>query len=329
MSNDATAVELGFVTGLWNAEDLVEVPGTRWIVASGMVGPEHPSGHLYLVDADAKTGEELFPAKVEIRPAGAPYSEDPPDPESFDAHGLHLRPGEDGVHTLYLVNHGGREAIEVFEVDARGDEPAVAWIGAIIQHPGVWGNAVAPLPDGGIVVTNYLDLNDPNAFDKVYAAEITGNIKEWHADRGWEDVPGTECSAPNGVDVSPDGRWCFIASWSAKKLIRVSRGAAEVQRDEQPLGFLADNVKWHADGTITVAGQDSEPETVFAGVGAHAIVHYPVHVVKVDPETLALTELVRVENEHFGTAASGVEINGVLWISNARGDRVAYVLDGE
>ena len=69
------------------------------------------------------------------------------------------------MHTLYVVNHGGREAIEVFEITS---EPTVTWIGAIVQDTNVWGNAVAALPDGGVVVTNYLDLTDTEAFDKVY-----------------------------------------------------------------------------------------------------------------------------------------------------------------
>src|SRR3954470_4294535 len=180
------ANELRFVPGPYNAEDLVRVPGTRWLVGSGMIGPGHPEGHLYLVDAEAKVSEELFPGSVEIRPARAPYDGlEPPDPALFDAHGLALRPGDGDVHELYLVNHGGREAIEVFEVDASHDKPAVAWIGAVAQDDTVWGNAVAPVPGGGLVATNYLDLTDPNAFDKVYAAKITGNLKEWHPDTGW------------------------------------------------------------------------------------------------------------------------------------------------
>jgi hypothetical protein len=317
--------ELGYVTGIRNAEDLVGVPNSRWIITSGLVGPEHPSGHLYLVDSVAKSAAELFPAAVEFAPAGDPYVTEPPEVKSFDAHGLALRPGDDGVHTLYLVNHGGREAIEVFEVDARPDRPKVAWIGAILQAPGVCGNAVAPLPDGGIVSTEFMNFGDPEAYDKLYAGADSGNIKEWHPGRGWEDVPGTECGAANGVDVSADGRWCYIASWSTKKLIRVSRGAAEVQRDEVPLGFLADNVKFQPDGSIVVAGQDADPEEFMEQFFSQATVEVGGRVVSVDPQTLAVSELVNLEGQDVGTAATALEINGELWISSSRGDRIAYL----
>ena len=39
----------------------------------------------------------------------------------FRPHGLNLRPGLGGRHTLYVVRHGAREAIEVFALDAARD----------------------------------------------------------------------------------------------------------------------------------------------------------------------------------------------------------------
>ena len=314
------SVQLEYVTDIWHAEDLARVPGTRWLIASGLTGPGRPTGHLHLIDADAKTGA---PLSIEVAPSDGFDGSPPPDWEIFDPHGLDLRPGEGDVHTLYVVNHGGREAIEVFEVTA---EPTVTWIGAIVQDTNVWGNAVAALPDGGIVVTNYLDLTDTEAFDKVYKGQVTGNLKEWHPGVGWEDVPGSECSAPNGVGVSADGRWLYMNSWSTKRFVRLSRGAGAVQRDEVQMDFLTDNVKWSEDGkSILIAGQASDPATVFAAYDGQAIANFRVGVARIDPDTLAVETLVDDEYDEFGTAASGVEVDGVLWISNARGDRIAYV----
>jgi hypothetical protein len=318
---ETLTVQLGYVTDIWHAEDLARVPGTRWLIASGLTGPGRPQGHLHLIDAEAKSGA---PVAIGERRSDD-YGEAPPDWSIFDPHGLDLRPGAGDVHTLFVVNHGGREAIEIFEVDAAG--PTVTWIGAVVQDTNVWGNAVAALPDGGIVVTNYLDLSDKEAFEKVYTGRPTGNLKEWHAGTGWEDVPGTECSAPNGVNVSPDGRWLYMNSWSTKRFIRVSRGVADIQRDELPIGFLTDNVKWSEDGnSLLIAGQASEPATVFAAYDGQAIANFRVGVARIDPKTLEVEILVDDEYADFGTAASGVEVDGTLWISNARGDRIAYVV---
>lgn len=317
--------DLGFVLGLYNAEDIAPIPGSRWMVASGMAGPEHPQGHLYLVDTVEKTSEELFPSQVEIRESREPYDKvAAPDVASFNAHGLALRPVDERRHLLYLVNHGQREAIEVFEIEMTADRPAVAWIGAITQAPGVWGNAVAAMPDGGIVATNYLDLNDATAFDRVYAGKVTGSLMEWHPGEGWHEVPHSAFSAPNGVDVSPDGRWFFVASWATKSFVRLSRGVSPVRRETVQLDFLADNVKW-SDGRLFTAGQISEPKIVFDGVTSQASCNFAVAAASVDPETLAVQELARFEHPVFGTAATVLPVNGQLWISSAANDRIAYI----
>jgi hypothetical protein len=262
---------------------------------------------------------------------------EPPDIDVFCGHGLALRRGANGIHTLYVVNHSapassssadvgqpGRESIEVLEVDATGPEPRVTWVGAIVQAPGVWGNAVTPLPDGGIAATNYLDLRDPNAFDKVFAGEITGNLKEWHPGTGWEDVPGSELCAPNGVEVSPDGRWYFVASWVPRMLVRLSRGKDPIEKETVNVGLLADNVKWSPDGYLLVTGQDGMPAEVFAEVDAKDVCNFPFHVVKIHPQTLATEEIVRVKHDVFGTATTALVIGDELWVGSARSDRIAY-----
>ena len=56
------AGKLDFVCGPLNSEDLVQVPGTEWIVASGMDGDgAGPHGTLHLVNARSKSWKVLFP----------------------------------------------------------------------------------------------------------------------------------------------------------------------------------------------------------------------------------------------------------------------------
>lgn len=303
------------------------MPGSRWMIASGMVfDPARAPGNLHLVDRLARTSKPLLPAGVEIRPVGPPYLEDPPDLSVFSAHGLHLRTMRPGVHTLYAVHHGSRESVELFEIAGGQDELSVSWIGAILQDADVLGNAVAPLPDGGLVATKFKDPNDPQADQKLFGGRPTGNIKEWHADTGWLDVPGTECSGPNGVDVSADGRWCFIASWPTRKLIRVTLGPDGPQRKEVDLGFLPDNVKVHADGSVLVAGQECDSaQEAFEAILSAELTHLPVRVARVDPDTLAAERLVELSDENFGNAATALLVEDELWMSTGRGDRIAYL----
>jgi hypothetical protein len=47
---------LNFICGVQNPEDLVVVPNTRWIIASGMA----PGSGLHAVDTQAKTARNLY-----------------------------------------------------------------------------------------------------------------------------------------------------------------------------------------------------------------------------------------------------------------------------
>src|SRR6476646_2258765 len=107
---------LEFVCGIRNGEDLVLIPGTSWIVASGFDAGEGVS----LIDARNRAHSTLYPGEGP-RASHDPQFADcttPPAPATWVTHGLHLRPGSNGHSTLYVVGHGSREAIEVFDVEA-------------------------------------------------------------------------------------------------------------------------------------------------------------------------------------------------------------------
>src|SRR6185437_8001382 len=100
---------LHYVCGATNVEDMIQVPGTRWLIGSNMfVGrtPKQGTDGLYLIDSDAKTVER---AAITLGPApkDGPFAGcAPPDLSKLASHGLELRPGKRGRHTLYAVNHG-------------------------------------------------------------------------------------------------------------------------------------------------------------------------------------------------------------------------------
>src|SRR6185503_18319788 len=108
-----------FVCGLVGPEDLVPVPGTDWVIASGDAAP----GAITLVNVRDKTATALYPGAITQRLDAKTYAScpgpiDPEEKDKFRAHGLFLRPGRNSLHTLYVVHHGNRESIEVFELDA-------------------------------------------------------------------------------------------------------------------------------------------------------------------------------------------------------------------
>ena len=321
---------LKFVCGAMNAEDLIQVPGTEWIVASGFAGGGTPSGHLYLIDARDKSSKVLFPgASPSSRHDKATYAACPgaPDPTKFSSHGLNLRRGSGGVHTLYVVNHGGREAIELFELDAAKGEPSVTWVGCALMPAHTWPNSVAPLPDGGMAVTSMFNPDDKAALDKLNAGENTGAVFEWHPASGYKMVPGSEMSGNNGIEVSPDGKWIYVAAWGNKAVVRLWRGAEPAKRDVLSAGFLVDNLRRGSDGELLVAGQNVPIKEVFdcfeskeiRCTQAWRVVRWNTAAMKLEPV------LSESGNPYFGGATVALRVGGEVFVGTFRGDRIGYL----
>ena len=160
--------DVQFVCGPVSPEDLVAVPESPWVIVSGM----EDDGYVYATDTRDHHSMVLFPTEtVQTQPAASFSDCAGPSTEAFRPHGLSLRPGDGGRHTLYVVRHGAREAIEVFDLDIRAAVPSLTWRGCAVAPDGVTFNSVAALPGGGFAATH---LSPP-----------TGELWEWQPDKGW------------------------------------------------------------------------------------------------------------------------------------------------
>jgi sugar lactone lactonase YvrE len=222
------------------------------------------------------------------------------------------------VHRLYTVLHGPRESVEVFEVDARKGTPTVTWIGCAVAPEPIGLNSVRWLADGGFIATNFLARGGDAAAraeqtKRMRSGEKNGELWEWHTATGWQKVPGSEAAGANGLEISEDGRWLYVAAWGSQSFFRLSRGQATPSREEVPLGFAVDNIRWAADGSILAAGQ--------AGAPMPASV-----IVRIDPKTLAIREIWRRSNTpEFSNGTVAVEVGKQIWVGSFRGDRIAVV----
>ena len=122
----------------------------------------------------------------------------PPDELGFSPHGLNAVRVKDGGTELYVVNHGGRESIEFFRVALAGAAPRV-WIGCVPLPEHAFGNGVATLPGGGIVVTNMYNPSDPQFMRKFVSGALTGGVLAWTPGRGWSEAVRRQLS---GATVS-------------------------------------------------------------------------------------------------------------------------------
>jgi sugar lactone lactonase YvrE len=296
-------------------EDLSLVPGGEWVISSGMAA----NGAIRAISLRDKTTTVLFPsASARVRPDTKIYNScpgpiDPDEKDKFRAHGLYLRAGKNAVHTLYVVHHGNRESIEVFELDARARPPVLTWTGCAIAPDPIGLNSVVGLPDGGFVTTNFSPRGqDAAARTRMMAGENNGELWEWHTASGWKKVPGSEAAGPNGLEISSDGKWLYVGGWGSQSVIRLSRGQTPVKRDSVPAGFRVDNLRLTPDGSILAAGQGGTAPTQTSHVG------------RFDPKTMKFQELIRYpygDAFSFGTVA--IQVGKDIWVGAVRGDRIA------
>ena len=322
------AAGLTFICGLTNAEDLVQVPGTPWIVASGLADGEHSEGHIYLVNAHDRTFQVLLPGHVVYRQDNEIFGACPgaPDETKFSAHGLGLRVGSASEHTLYVVHHGERESVEVFTLKAGPMPPTLTWVGCVVYPAGVLGNGVAALPGDAFAASNFLNTNDPKAIDKLTAGQPEGGMLIWRPKTGWEDVPeAATISADNGVAASPDGKQLFVAGTGDETVVRLSLDGTPGDRAVIKTGFRTDNLRWGSDGFLYGVGARDTVQNLFAcAPNTQQRCTSPFSVLRIDPVTLAAREVVRHPGAPtFGAASTALRIGDEYWLGTPHGDRIA------
>jgi hypothetical protein len=316
--------EVGYVCGVTNPEDLVLVPGTPWIVSSGMA----EGAGFYLVDSNTGNAAVLaFEAQHDPRFAGCTT---PPSPQSLNTHGLHIRANGPGRARLHAVGHGAREAIEVFDVDATGAKPTLTWRGCVAMPEGLAANSVAAFADGSLVAT--VLLMPGTTFADSVARRPTGAVFEWSpGDAGFKLVEGSQLPANNGIEVSADGREIYVASSGLQTIVAFSHSNPTRQlRTTRPLPFTPDNVHLGPDGRLLTAGMANDvPECGGPPGPQHdleklAACPRPTIAMAIDPKTMRDTVIATTSADaKFSNATMVLIAADRAWIGTFSGNKIA------
>lgn len=330
---------LRYICGPVNAEDVIQLGNTRWLVTSGMDGPLNGGaparGRLYLVDTQVKAFTDWFPGTspaFQQDRSMFPGCPGPVDVTSFSAHGLAVRETGAGSFRLYVVGHGAREAIEIFDVqnpvNVAGSRapgwvpppPSITWVGCVVLPAKVSANSVATLDDGGFVTSQFMDRSLPmnQAFAQVTRGDINGMLYEWHPGGTVQPIAGTELSGANGLLASSDGRTLYVAAYGSHELVRFERGAAGTPPRKQvvKMEITPDNLRWSPDGKVLAGGG------IHGGTpGATAWA-----VVEVDPRTLAMRRVAGGDKlSGMRGVTVGTRVGNEIWVGTFSGDRIGYV----
>jgi sugar lactone lactonase YvrE len=323
--------------GFQNPEDLAAAPGGEWIVVSQFPrlvdGETAGSGSLLVLRPSDGERRVLFPVPgapvpAGVAGAGGPECGGPPDPGRFSPHGIDVKLEPDGGARLLVVNHGGREAIELFRLVVGAEGPSASWEGCVSLPDDAQANDVAALPEGRFVTTKMLPRRTGLlSMLRIALGLVTGELLEWGPGEGWHAVPDSQGSAPNGVIASADGRTLYFAAWGTSTLVRVGRDGSG--RRELPLPHHPDNLTWGADGRLLVTGQKASITDIPAcGQIDSGTCPLPFSVLRVDPEQLTF----EVAFDHDPARLSGggtvaLEQADALWIGTFAGDRVLRVAE--
>ncbi|MGC1270476.1 MAG: hypothetical protein WA842_07775 [Croceibacterium sp.] len=306
------------------AEDLMAVPGGRWLLASGMnLGGQ--GGHLYWIDRTSGRSFVAWPGGVKLGEAtcGAPGAE-------MSITGLTI----DG-NRLLAVNGGGRKAIELFDITGgASNHPLLRWADCVPLAADTSPNSVARMGDGTLVVTSFLEPGASDPWGTLETGAPLGRVLTagpdgaWRAafapepDWAWRTLDLGPLSGPNGLTTAADGKTLYLSEWGASRVL-VVEGLASVTR-RIPLPFRPDNIHLLPDGKLLVAGQQGSPSAI-GRCGAQCPLRW--FVARVDPASGAVEVLMdRTGSEQANYATAALPIDGKIYIA-VRGDNRVLILD--
>jgi hypothetical protein len=324
------SAELRFICGAERPEDLAEIPGSPWLIASGF----SPGAGLKLVDTRSRTLRRWYAGsanQLAYDASAYPLCPGPPDPALLTPRGLSLRAKRARRFRLYAVNHGGRESIEIFDVALeREGEPRLRWIGCLPMPPGLVANAVASWSDGTVLVT-VLTRPGTSIADFVRGYP-TGGVYQWRpGDTQFQLLRGTELPGNNGLETSHDDRFFYVVAFGWHSIFVYSR--ADTSRPVRRIlaaDFMPDNIHWSGGRLLTAGMRYREPacgglRRIVNGIADPMLCHRGYVVAELHPENGTLSTLFEggPDPAYNGVSAASI-VDNILWLGSYQADRLAY-----
>ena len=315
-----------------NPEDLALLPSRRGILVSqyGTMDGTKP-GNLALYSPADGNIDILFPADevTDVRSWGDPECP-PPDPAAFAPHGIDLdhRPG--GELMLLVVNHGGRESIEMFAVQVSGGETRLAWRGCAVAPRDAYFNDVVARSDGGFWVTHMMPKSS-QAMATLLGGVLgrdTGFVYSWGRESGFRKVPGSDGAMPNGIEKSADETHLFINMYFGGEVRKLDLGTGKVVAvAEMP---SPDNSTWSEDGRLLVASHtDTLTEFLKCNDLAEGSCGFAFEIVALDSTDLSGFAQLAHRGPPMGGVTVALQVDGELFLGTYAGDRIGRYVWGE
>lgn len=308
-----------YICGVYGVEDLLSLGNTGMILGSGMSNATTPA-HMYVIDPAAMQATDLINSLNFTQAQNTEMFPNCPGPvnlDSFSVHGLSIYEKEPGIFDVYTTSHGEREAIEVYELNISGAVPALTWHGCVVLPANTFANSVARLSDGGFVTTKMMD--PAQGFASLQGGGITGNVFEWHPGGEVEAVEGTELSGANGIAVSEDERYMYVAALGSREVIRFDRSTTPIGKQFVSVDIAPDNIRWGTEGKLLTAGGNYVAPDVCSGPDCAT----GWSVLEIDADTLEVTRIAGADQTAaLQGVSSALQIGNTLWVGSFNDDRI-------
>lgn len=319
--------------GLHNPEDIEVLPDRKTLLISqmGMTMEQGTPGELSFFDTSTRAVTPAFPAGANATGSAKENWGDascPGNPGSrFSPHGISLRQRDDKRWQVAAVNHGGRETIEMFELLADTPVPRLEWRGCVVPPDGTFVNDVALRRNGGLVGSHMFDKHSTPVGNlsvdaiKAMLGMNTGHVFEWLPGGSLRVLAESHGAFINGVELSADESAVFANVYFGNEIRKLDRqtgkrlGSAAIKH--------ADNLAWDATGGLLAVAHTGGLRTQLACLkqpGTTCALEYTV--LRLNPDTMAVTEVLRHQGAPMGAATVARELDGMLYLGTYTGDRL-------
>jgi hypothetical protein len=316
--------DIKILCGTSSPEDLELTPDGKYLIATQFLnqGRGGPGGGMALFDLAKETFSKMPITSEPDKSWGDPACPGPIG-DALLSHGSSLAKRKGGGWALYVVNHGGRQSIEMFELRKSSASWTLAWRGCEVAIHDY--NDVAILPDGGFVGTYPSGLSSgAGGRGAANAGGATGYVARWTPGKGESEVMGSRMRGPNGVVASADGRYMYVNEFPARTVhkfdLKDGRELSSVKVD-----FLPDNLTWTKQGHLLAAGVKGARGDCPAGSGRPCLQGFGV--AEIDPaKMLSRTVFDSVTSGPLISSVSvALKVGDAVYIGAFQGDRLVKI----
>ncbi len=318
------------VCGMQTPEDIAALPDGRHLLLAHFGGMEDGIGSLSVFDTESEQHRQLFPpASSAVSDASELWGDaectEPPG-KGFSPHGTHLHQLDSGPWRYLVVNHGEREAVELFEVRNPGADSELVWRGCVRPPVPTFMNDVIGFDNGDLAYTRmFSSIGLWQQIKSMFGLD-SGELWRWSKERGATPLPGTEASQPNGLEVSADNRYLFANMYIEGEVWKVDAISGRIV-GRAPIPSV-DNSAWGSDGRLWLVRHSATLSQIIAcfeeqGTPCPA----PFEVIALDPDTMEYELLFSHSGAPMGAATVAVPQNGRVYLGSFVGDRLISVPD--